>query len=173
MYSSLNLTGQGGGYSDISPQGTIYNIYRGSFILGTVTASPFFFPIDDERDDVFHFPQLDDPRIGWKTLSLQLVQICYSTSLPMNTRSCDIIISQPPTENVYLSSTTSFTWLDLYNPLMVYPNPPPSGLYDMYPLDWEGCIRWENSGDFYFKVKRSGGSSAELRSIIKGIYTLY
>ena len=43
-----------------------------------------------------------------------------------------------------------------------------------WPIDYEQCVSFDVSTNrFIFKLVRTSGSTAELKQLIKGIYTLY
>ena len=174
IFPTINLQGEEIGTQSFNDDefvsGSVSNNYKGSFIISIDDDSlSTFIPITDSTADLFKFPTT--PKVyqrSVKTLNLRLVQTGYSTVGDYyQSRSAHIVISSPP--DPYLSPpSTIISCSEVLNPDQNSYSVAP------WPVDYEQCVSFDTSTNrFIFKLVRTSGSTAELKQVIKGIYTLY
>ena len=172
IFPTINLqANETGRPSDALDSGSVYNTYKGSFIISVTP--PYdagggytYLPIEAETDICYNFPVLpDDSNRNIKTLNLRLIQTGYSTvgSLqPLQSRTANITISTTYDGNDVIKYHT-----ETIDTNQSSESPP-------YPIDYESCVSYDTTNHrFTFKIVRAAGSYRYLRSIVKGIYKLY
>lgn len=173
IFPTINLQGEEIGtqsYNDDEfVSGSVSNNYKGSFIVSVDEPTFPILPIADSTIDLFKFPTT--PEIyqrSVKTLNLRLVQTGYSTVGDYyQSRSAHIVISSPANPSQSPPSTIISYSEVLNSDQNSYSIAP-------WPIDYEQCVSFDISTNrFIFKLVRTSGSTAKLRQVIKGIYTLY
>jgi len=133
------------------------NCYKGSFII---TFSRFTYPFLGEGEQVFEFPQSNDPEastIRITTLNLQIVQSDHQISSPTQTYYYDILASA-------YSNNTAFS-VDITSTNSVVGGSPNT------LIDWQNSITYSNYKFYLTLIPLS--PAAEITSVLKGFYLLY